>query len=262
MFKVNKKYKLPSFLIIGAMKAGTTSLYYALTKHSCIQSAITKELHFFNTKWRRMDSYKYKFKPCYDYQITGEASPSYIFSDIAPYQAKQIIPDVKIIALLRNPITRSYSQFQGYLRKCAQRNQRPLSKYFGKFLKKLEANPKKNNTLNSIGRDLLEYSLYKSQLERWYECFPEQNIKIIKSEDFFKNPRMVINHLFKWFGLEVEPVKFAHYLRAKKQNNKHLNYVVPPLTKSVINKLTKYFKPFNAELYEFLGRDMNWEEEI
>src|SRR5215471_396843 len=112
---------MPDFLIIGGQRCGTASLYYYLTEQHGIISAATKEVHFFDDFYTRgLDWYRAQFATVtYKYYIesvlrhpfiTGEASPYYIFHPHAPRRIAQVLPHVKIIALLRNPIDRAYSQ--------------------------------------------------------------------------------------------------------------------------------------------------------
>src|SRR5437660_11101224 len=118
---------LPDFLIIGTQKGGTTSLYNYLIEHPGIGPAYTKEIHFFNLNFSRGPAWyraqfpsrltryyaEYIQKTPY---ITGEASPYYLFHPQAPMRAARYVPKVKLLAILRNPVDRAYSQYQHQLR--------------------------------------------------------------------------------------------------------------------------------------------------
>ncbi len=113
---------MPDFIIIGAMRGGTTSLYSYLTEHPNIGPAYMKEVHFF-------DVYFHKGLPWYRAQfpstvqkyytervqkqnfITGEASPYYLFHPHAPRRIARLLPHVKLIVQLRNPVSRAYSHY-------------------------------------------------------------------------------------------------------------------------------------------------------
>jgi hypothetical protein len=114
---------LPDFVIIGAAKAGTTSLYGWLSKHPYVAPASQKEVHYFDyNSYRGLDWYRQHFplereraefasehgRPF----VTGEASPSYISHDWAPQRAARALPGAKLLVMLRNPIDRAYSQYQ------------------------------------------------------------------------------------------------------------------------------------------------------
>ena len=101
--------KLPNFLIIGAQRCGTTTLYNQLVSHPDISPATTKELHYFDINFSKgIQWYKEQFN---DERIIGEASPYYIFHPLCPKRIFDIIPEVKIIVLLRNPVERAYSHY-------------------------------------------------------------------------------------------------------------------------------------------------------
>ena len=118
---------LPDFIIIGVQRCGTTSLYCNLVQHPNIFPAFVKEVHFFDIdfikgiNWYRphFPSRLYKYyitRICKQGFITGEASPSYIIHRLAKRISK-ILPRVKIIILLRNPIYRAYSHYCHQVRK-------------------------------------------------------------------------------------------------------------------------------------------------
>ena len=103
--------KLPDFVIIGAAKSGTTSLYDFMTKHPRIEPAYTKEPFYFSSPERlSLLYYKTNF-PILTKQLTGEASTGYLSSLEAPARMKTVIPDAKMIAILRNPVDRAYSHY-------------------------------------------------------------------------------------------------------------------------------------------------------
>src|SRR5581483_353597 len=116
---------LPEFLIIGAQRTGTTSLYKYLYEHPQFVSATlkTKGVHFFDMRYDKgMAWYRAHF-PTSAYRaffrarhgcdlVTGEASPYYLFHPHVPYRLAQHMPDVKLIAMLRDPIERTYSMWQ------------------------------------------------------------------------------------------------------------------------------------------------------
>ena len=118
---------LPDFIIIGAQKCGTTSLYFYLSQHPQLLPSSIKEVHFFDRGGNPMMNTFQKgpswYRSHFPYQKTFEASPSYIFHPLVPRRIFELVPDVKIIALLRNPTERAIAHF--FLRK--KRNQEPLS---------------------------------------------------------------------------------------------------------------------------------------
>src|SRR5690606_33886153 len=116
-----KKRALPDFIIVGAQKAGTTSLFHYLSEHPQIISPYKKEVHYFDgglnpeidtfkkgEKWYRSN---FPRKPKSKSIKTFEASPLYLFNPLAPQRIKDLLPNVKLIILLRDPVERAISQY-------------------------------------------------------------------------------------------------------------------------------------------------------
>jgi hypothetical protein len=114
----------PAFIIIGAQRAGTTSLYSYLCAHPAILPARRKELHFSNRGFAQgMQWYRAQFPAWIDHRerwgkrtLTGESTPAYLFHPLAAGRIQQSLPDVTLIALLRNPVDRAFSHYQHGLR--------------------------------------------------------------------------------------------------------------------------------------------------
>ena len=114
---------LPDFLIIGAARSGTTSLYQYLTEHPSIIPGVGKEIYFFDKKFKKgINWYKSFFPTKFSMAIiknkqktkciTGEATPRYLHYPHAPKRIFEFLPKIKLIVLLRNPIDRAYSHYQ------------------------------------------------------------------------------------------------------------------------------------------------------
>src|SRR6187551_3563074 len=104
---------LPDFLVIGAQKAGTTALYAYLRWHPGIAGPSWKEVCFFDRHWWRGEAwYRGQFPLRAGERLVGEASPSYLFHPLAPERARSLVPGAKLVALLRDPVDRAYSQYQ------------------------------------------------------------------------------------------------------------------------------------------------------
>ena len=136
---------LPDFVILGAMKSGTTSLYDFVVKHPGIAPAAKKEVQYFSTRHRyRLGRLWYRsnfptslsrrrfYKKTNQRLLSGEATPAYLFYPMVPGRMKEILPDVKLIVILRNPVDRAYSHYHHSLRK----NMEPMS--FEKAIKSEE----------------------------------------------------------------------------------------------------------------------------
>ncbi len=250
------KITLPDFIIIGAMKAGTSGLFWTLCEeHPDINPPKVKELTFFDNHWKKnLCWYTDRFAHVKAHQITGESSPSYMVRPYAIQRMKRILPKAKIIIMLRNPVDRSFSQFKHYLKNGKRfANLETLTTNFEEFLEKY-AEPPYDERLHWMGIGLLERSKYLNQIKEVLNYYRTRQILIIKSEEYFKKPLKICNRICKF--LKIEPLKKLSSIR--NYNKSILPLKMKPETRE---KLKKYFAPYNEKLYKFLDRDFKWEKE-
>ncbi len=243
---VMKTFKLPSYLIIAEARCGTTSLYKMMTQHPQIVHASRKELYFLiNGNWRDMDKYKVLLGRAGKNEITGEATPSYMWKGkMAIPRILRLIPKVKFIIILRNPIDKVYSHFM-----LRQANQKLTSTGDLKLFIKEATKYLNNKKCNEEVKNFFERAKYYKWLKLWLDKFPRKQFKIIKSEDFYKNPIKICNEIFDFLKLKPYKVKSRH-------SNK-LKY--PKLHENFKKRMRIYFKPYNKKLYKLLNRNFNWE---
>lgn len=241
--------KMPDFLIIGAMKCGTTTLYKNLVKHSSIVSAKRKELHFFDKEdeySKGIDWYKsnfpslskkrFKNKP---QLMTGEATPRYFFIPEVPERVFNAMPQVKLIVLLRNPVDRAYSHYNHFKR-------RGLEK-----LSFEEAIDKEVNGIiePKINRNYLARGNYVDQLKRWMNFFPREQFLILESESYYHDPITGINQV----------CDFLHLPEWNDEYTKEPSHPYPKMEGHMRERLIQYFKPHNEKLEDYLGVNFNWD---
>jgi len=198
----------PNFIIIGAMKAATTSLYTYLKQHPDVFMTSIKEPKFFNNfnkdsefklqgkglvKIKTLEQYENIFKEAINEIAIGEASPSYIFDENCHILIKEILPRVKIIAILRQPVDRAYSNFL-HAKRADQEKYTEFEKAF----------TEENEILkNGIKRHYyLEKGFYYKQLKRYYDVFSAEQIKIILFEDITKSPEKITREIFKFLNVD------------------------------------------------------------
>jgi hypothetical protein len=188
----------PDFIIGGAMKSATSSLHTILATHDCIFIPET-EIHFFSIDDpihhppfffgpkgvrryqdyerdfdRNLTWYQKFFAPARDEQVVGEDSTVYLASPEAPVRIRDLLQDVKLVFLLRNPVDRTYSHYWHRVRKGYATH---------RFEHELQHGP---TTLHLR-------SLYKPQLQRYYETFSREQIKVILFEQFIENTQKVVD---------------------------------------------------------------------
>lgn len=249
---------VPDFIIIGGMKCGSTALFEYLIQHPHVNGSFIKEVHFFDNRYMRGAAWYRKHFPLEvvkGRQVTGEASPYYIFHPLAPARIKEILPDVKLIALLRDPVHRAYSHYQHTRRKgyetlsfadaVAAEEERLAGEY-----EHLVMDP--NYTSHAYpAYSYVERGIYWKQIQRYYEHFDHSQLFIVRSEDMANDPQAVVNDVAAFLGLapfvlkDDSPRNGATYER---------NYT------DVHARLASFFQPHNEKLYDLVGRDFGWDE--
>jgi len=261
---------LPSFLIIGAQRAGTTTLLASLRRHPDIVGpsasedfvVLRKEVHFFDKRYLEgLDWYR-SFFPLNARRrlarrrgrdlVAGESTPYYLFHPEVPARVAASIPDVRLIALLRNPADRAYSHYQ---------HRRRAGREKLSFEAALEAEERRlagTDELILSDRDYRRHhfhrayfrrGLYAEQLERWFEHFPQQQLLVLRAEDYFARPAEIHAEVLEFLG--VRPWQFK---RIEHRNRASYSPLEPALRAELE---ARYAEP-NARLERLLGRDFGW----
>jgi hypothetical protein len=247
---------LPDFLILGAQKAGTTALYAYLRRHPGITGPSWKEVSFFDRHYARGEAwYRGNFPNKLRARgLVGEASPSYVFHPLAPERVRGLVPEAKLIVLVRNPVDRAFSHYQHEV----ALGREPLS--FEDALdaeeerlrgeeERMLADPRYfshawwNYTYRARGR-------YAEQLERWLEGFPPEQLLIVSSEDLGSDPGGTYGRVLEFVG--APPHRLESYPRVFERRYE-------PMRPETRRRLAGDFAEPNARLYALLGRNLGWE---
>ncbi|NOR87088.1 MAG: sulfotransferase [Bacteroidales bacterium] len=252
-----KLHQVPHFIIIGAQKGGTSSLFHYLSQHPQLNLPKKKELHFFDLNYKKgIDWYKSQFPQLSsDSFKTGEASPYYLFHPHVPQRIYKDFPNTKIIIMLRNPIDRAYSQYM--MQKKRKFDSLPS------FDEAIAAEPSrlKNETLKllkipyykSINHQRLSYlarGMYYSQIKRWLKYFPINQFLFIKSEAFFSNSGKELQKVNDFLEIGTQ---IPRDLQIINKNN------YPPINEKTKVFLTNYFAKENKKLADLLGQEFIWD---
>lgn len=252
---------LPSFIIIGAQKAGTTSLFKYLRQHPGIAPAHKKEIKFFDCNYANgLDWYRSHFPKESELsagRITGEASPHYLSHPLAPLRIQEVLPEVRLIALLRNPVERAYSHYQLNVRR--RREHLSFEEALDQEESRLAGMLEKIRQGETIPLyNFLHYAyvykgLYAEQLENWLAVFPRQQVLILQSERLFARPAAVFQQVQEFLGLPAwAPKKFEPF------NTGRYTGMEP----AVRQRLLTVFGPHNQRLFELLGEAYDAESEF
>lgn len=252
---------LPAFIIIGAQRGGTTSLFNYLCQHPSIMAPKHREIHFFDRNFERgIAWYRRHFprpqrgdRPI----ISGESSPYYLFHPLVAQRTAAALPATKLIVLLRNPVDRAYSHYQHVLKK----KKETLS-----FAAALDAEDKRLAGEDAkLHADPHYYSehhhrhaytargLYADQLRNWFKAFPREQFHIVKSEDMYQQPAAIVGKTLKFLNPEWTRDLGGGEFRQHNASESE------PMSAFLRARLTEYFRPHNQRLYHLLGRDFGWD---
>lgn len=262
---------LPDVFVLGATKAGTSSLYEYLCRHPNFVGAYTKELQYlqdlpgFDTNYHRSSlgaavwgswerggaaGYRKFFPPRstlgrhgFDGRpaLTGEATPFYLYSDAAAERVEEVCPEARFVILLRNPVDRTFSDYHMHVRRDA-RETRPLEQALDDEL---------------AGRcpiyrlRYLEQGIYEPGVRAWMERFGRERFLVLSAEDFFARTDELVAQTFSFLGLPAFSLDGYPVVNQGSYRKK--------LGGRVRQRLIDYFRPHNRRLYEYLGRDFGWD---
>lgn len=251
----------PGFLIIGAQRAGTTSLFHYLSQHPQLVPAIVKEVHFFDqgsdpeTRRRSKEAWyraHFPFRSELDRgQQAFEATPSYLFDPFAAKRIARLLPDAKLVVLLRNPTERALSHYFHEVKKGRE------------TLNLVEALEREESRIGDVGvgarwlrREERFYSykargLYAVQLRRYYECFPRSSLFVAASEELFAAPGEFFGRLFDF--LNVDPT-----FQIPDVEPRNVGASKARVGRDVYDYLDRYFEEPNRQLFELLGKELSW----
>jgi hypothetical protein len=174
---------LPAFLGIGALKAGTTSIHALLDRHPQIAlPRDRKELMFFDRYWERgLPWYEAQFAHAAG-RIAGEISPNYVFDPACPARIAQVVPDVRLFLILRDPVDRAWSQYIHF------RREQGYEQSFEAFL--------------AEHPNAIERGMYAAQIRRYLDWFPADALLTIRLEDLSADPQPVVRALLRHIGAD------------------------------------------------------------
>lgn len=258
---------LPDYLIIGAAKCGTSSLYEYLVRHPNVDSGVGKEIYFFDLNYNKGTNWYRTFFP-FSFQrtiskifaekfVVGEATPRYLDHPYAPQRIKKIIPNVKLIILLRNPIDRAYSHWNmmvGHKREnfsfedAIKNEKKRISGLFEKMEK-----DESYYSREYYWYGYLDRGIYVKKIKKWMEIFPKNQFLILKSEDLFTDPSEIFKRTQKFLDIPIS--NLSEYGSFRKGVYK--NSSMEPKTRKELNE---FFQPYNDELYKLIGQNFAWEE--
>ena len=265
----------PDFLLIGTKRGGTTSLYYDILKLPRVTTLFpsarwlpkaneTKGIHYFDSNYHRGENWYRSYLPTRWARdraakrsggrvLVGEASPYYLFHPLAAERAAGAVPNVKLIALLRDPVERTHSHWKERRRGDAE----PLD-----FAEALAAEPdrlageeerlRSDQTYYSYAHEQQSYvaqSHYAQSLKPWIERYGRDNLLVLISEEYYADPTSALNQVADFLGTP----------RGTELVGEHRNAAAgADMDPAIREELRRTFAPDVAELERMLGRSLPW----
>ncbi len=264
---------LPDFIIIGAGRAGTTALYSYLIQHPSIAAALTDnnkpvdDFHFFeymtsnNVQW-----YKSHFPILFSKSnkhknslITGEYTSTYMYHPDVPKRIFNLLPKIKLIVILRNPIDKAYSTYHQQLLfgECITSFEETINAEFRRMnLNKdfPELNSNNPSFENYVAYNIIRHGIYADYLETWLEIFNREQILILNSDDLKKSKKETLNHVFNFLNVSNYDITPSDNKAVRVTIRKY-----PPINKDTRKKLIEFYKPHNQRLNTLLGTNFDWD---
>jgi hypothetical protein len=238
---------LPDFIIIGAPKCGTTSLFEYLSLHDNVARPRRKEIHYFDENYERGEAwYRRQFPHVEAPRITGEATTAYLFNKDAPARAAALVPNAKLIAVLRDPVRRVISHYWHNQRR--GRVNVDFETYFTQALSP-DADKQTNQARQFIDYPV-QWGFYKEQVERWFAQYAREQFLFLRFEDFVSDNAAQMQRVFDFLGLPPMAVDGA------KVFNESAPYKMQD--DAITRRLTDLYREKNAGLDKLIGPQFVW----
>jgi hypothetical protein len=254
----------PGFIMIGAQRCGTTSVFLALSAHPQVMRPVfRKGINYFDLNYYRGKRWYLGHFPVartarrkaagYGDPVAFEASGYYLYHPFALDRLARDLPAARLVVMLRDPVERAFSAYKheyarGYERESFEK---ALELEDGRLAGEVdlmrhdlryESFPHRHHSYRHRGH-------YALQLERVFRLFPRSQVHIIDSEEFFRRPARQYQDLLAFLGLRpFEPPGFGPY-------NDRPGETMRPATRKM---LTEYYAPHDEQLARLLGRAPAW----
>lgn len=253
---------VPSFVMIGASRSGTTTLFHSFGTHPGIaRPPLHKGVRYFDINYANgWDWYRGHFPlrtPWRAGRQAFEASGYYLYHPLVPERMSADLPNVKLIAMVRDPVVRAFSAWKhesarGFEHLPLAEALDAEDERLAVATQELAANPNANpaSLRHHSHRTRGEYI---DQLERYLQHYDRSQLHVVISEEFFANPATEYAKVLEFLGLSVRmpPKGFA-------QENARPS---KPMPADVRTRLVEHYRPYNQRLEELLGRRLPWQSE-
>ncbi len=257
---------LPDFMLIGAQKGGTSSLFLNLLHHPEVIPPLHKEMFFFDDfydkglRWylahfpqrTELENHRGKINRC---PATCDGTITYLTHPLAPSRIREHVPGARFLVLLRNPVNRAYSHYRHMIRdRFETREFSKIINWEYEHLQPLFYDKNYPDKLEdphfALNTRYLSRGLYAIHLRRWFKYFPREQFYIIENKNYFANEDAEFQSILRFLGLSEwkpekhEKINVGTYRSPMPDNDREL--------------LEDFFKPHNEDLNKLLKWDTDW----
>lgn len=243
----------PDFVVIGATKCGTTSLYEYLQHHPQVLPAAWKEIAYYRYPERGHDWYLSHFPRMPDGNtrfLTGEASTCYIGMPSVKHLLQRDFPNARLIAMLRDPVDKAISHFH-HDRKLGVET-RSLEEALTSELDLLESTEDPWSDPRgywNTERGYVWHGMYACFVADWLSVFAKEQLLVVKSEDLYEQPAETLVQVYRHLDLPNHPMEtYEVHLKGSYERKRD----------ALHERLARFFAPHNARLEEMLGKRLGW----
>jgi hypothetical protein len=248
---------LPNFVILGAQKSGTTTLYTQLTTHPAVMPALRKEVHYFDASPRPIEWYRAFFPrrravearaASVGHAVTGEATPFYLFHPGAPARLRAAIPHARLIVVLRDPVQRAVSGYHHAVRMGDETRAIDVAldpanvEVLADAVQWYDdpACPARRHGYLARGR-------YAEQLERWFATLSREQMLVLETRELARG--VALTKSLDFLGLPTTAVDAG--------SDRNVG-AYEPSAHAIEQSLREYFAPHNERLFTLLGHRFEW----
>ena len=261
---------LPNAVIIGAQKAGTTSLFSYIAQHPNVVEPFQKEIHYFDTARytkHSVDWYRSFFPTKNELQdnITLEATPCYMFYPDAIKRLKQMCSGAKLLMVLNDPSKRAISSYYHQVRR--GREKRSIEDAFNNEEQTVASELEKINTDSNYFSETyrhfsyLKRGVYIDQVKTCHKYFNKSDLKIINSVDLFARPLQVMSDVYAFLGIDstFRPTDLGRKNQGERSLKNPFGYSKKNVPEHINRFLKDYYTEPNKQLFHYLNQDFGWQ---
>ena len=267
---IRKKCNIKRYsLLIGVRKGGTRALIDMIGLHSKVRTA-SGELHFFDIDENYNKGYLWyqeKMPACKKDEIAIEKTPRYFNTPTVPSRVFTFNKAIKLLIIVRDPVTRLISDYTQLLHNHVEKNLNFVS--FEDFI--MTEDKKMKTKQVNVQNDAVIRSIYVKHMRKWLNYFPKTQIHVVNGDRLIKKPWQEIRQVEKFLHLKHEIKKNHFYFNrtkgfhclkrtgrclAKSKGRQH-----PNVSSIILHQLRIFFRPYNFQFYDLMGKDFGWPEE-